>query len=122
MERSMKQFYENQLRSKMAEMMADQRDQGALKIEAAADPFDQIQASVERDLLVGLLNRDAQLRDDLRRAFEMLRDGSFGTCEDCGEMIAAARLRAIPWARRCVSCQEVQDREAKLAHSVPEAA
>ena len=30
----------------------------------AADPFDQIQASVERDLLVGLLNRDARLRDD----------------------------------------------------------
>ena len=91
-----------QLKAKMAELLTQQRDQGALRIENAADPFDQIQASVERDLLVGLLNRDAQLRDDLRRAFDMIETGSYGRCEDCEQTIPAARLRAIPWARCCV--------------------
>ena len=28
-----------------------------------------------------------------------------GTCNDCGDRISAARLRALPDAKRCVSCQ-----------------
>ena len=59
---------EKQLKAKLAELAGQRRDHGALKIENSADPFDQIQASVERDLLVGLLNHDAQLREDVRRA------------------------------------------------------
>jgi|ERR1700722_13489282 DnaK suppressor protein len=111
-----------QLKAKMAELLTQQRDQGALRIENAADPFDQIQASVERDLLVGLLNRDAQLRDDLRRAFDMIETGSYGRCEDCEQTIPAARLRAIPWARCCVRCQEMRDREVNESDVFPEAA
>ncbi len=45
-----------QLTKKMAELISQQRDSAPLRIESAADPFDQIQASVERDLLVGLLD------------------------------------------------------------------
>lgn len=26
-------------------------------------------------------------------------------CEDCGELIPAARIKAIPYAVRCVDCQ-----------------
>jgi len=116
------QAEERQLRIKMAELLAQQRDAEALKIESAADPFDQIQASVERDLLVGLLNRDAQMREDLRRAFETIADGSYGQCEECDKAIAPARLKAIPWARCCVRCQELRDREVNAADVFPEAA
>jgi DnaK suppressor protein len=116
------QTEQRQLRAKMEELMSQQRDPGALKIENAADPFDLIQASVERDLLVGLLNRDALLRDDLRRAFELMENGRYGVCEDCEETIAPARLKAIPWARCCVSCQELRDREVNEADIFPEAA
>ena len=28
-----------------------------------------------------------------------------GTCVDCGDRISAARLKALPDAKRCVSCQ-----------------
>lgn len=106
----------------MDELLTQQRDQEALKIENAADPIDQIQASVERDLLVGLLNRDARLRDDLRHAFALMENGSYGRCEDCEGMIAPARLKAIPWARCCVRCQELRDREVNEADIFPEAA
>ena len=102
---------EEQLRAKMAEVSARQRDQDALKIEYAADPTDQMQASVERNLLVGLLNQDAQLREDLQHAFDLLDAGLYGRCEDCEKVIASARLKAIPWARCCVRCQELRDRE-----------
>jgi RNA polymerase-binding transcription factor len=113
---------ERQLRMKMAELVSHQRDSAPLRIENAADPFDQIQASVERDLLVGLLNHDARLREDLRRAFELIENGGYGRCEDCEGAIAPARLKAIPWARCCVRCQELRDREVNEADIFPEAA
>jgi DnaK suppressor protein len=34
-----------------------------------------------------------------------LRNGSFGICQRCDEEIALKRLRAIPWATYCLSCQ-----------------
>ncbi|MCD9197185.1 TraR/DksA family transcriptional regulator [Aeromicrobium wangtongii] len=33
-----------------------------------------------------------------------LHAGTYGRCESCGEVIAAARLEARPTARRCVAC------------------
>ena len=116
------QAEERQQKAKMSELLSQQRDQGALKVEEAADPLDQIQAATERDVLVGLLNRDAQLRDDLRRAFELMEEGTYGVCEDCEESIAPARLKAIPWARCCVSCQEMRDREVNEYDVFPEMA
>jgi DnaK suppressor protein len=111
---------ERQLMAKMAELLSQQRDQCALKIEETADPFDQIQAATERDVLVGLLNRDAQLREEVRHAFDLMREGAYGICEDCEESIAPARLKAIPWARCCVSCQEMRDRELNEFDVFPE--
>ena len=32
---------------------------------------------------------------------------TYGVCEDCGEAIPAKRLDAIPWAVRCIGCQEI---------------
>lgn len=111
---------ERQLRAKMSELLSQQRDQCALKIEDTADPFDLIQAAAERDVLVGLLNRDAQLREEVRHAFDLMQHGTYGICEDCEESIAPARLKAIPWARCCVSCQEMRDRELNEFDVFPE--
>ena len=111
---------ERRLRAKMSELLSQQRDQCALKIEETADQLDQIQAATERDVLVGLLNRDAQLREDVRHAFYLMWEGTYGVCEDCQESIAPARLKAIPWARCCVSCQEMRDREVNEFDVFPE--
>jgi DnaK suppressor protein len=113
---------ERQLKAKMAELLGQHRDHDALRIQNSADPFDQIQASVERDLLVGLLNHDARLREDVRHAFEQIEAGTYGICEDCDREIAPARLKAIPWARYCVRCQDCRDREVSEFDVFPEAA
>src|SRR5439155_17062556 len=36
----------------------------------------------------------------------------FGNCIDCGEAIAAGRLKAMPWAELCVECQSKKDKRA----------
>ncbi len=49
------------------------------------------------------------LRERLTRMEEAerkLEEGTFGLCEDCGVEIEEERLRVIPYAVRCVRCQE----------------
>jgi DnaK suppressor protein len=38
------------------------------------------------------------------RALAKVDDGTYGTCDACGEPIAPARLRAIPESVLCVGC------------------
>ena len=47
----------------------------------------------------------------IESALRRLKDGKYGVCADCGGEIAAARLRAMPFAERCRDCQELADNE-----------
>ena len=42
----------------------------------------------------------------VEEALDRLEAGDFGTCLNCEEPIPAKRLRALPWARYCIPCQE----------------
>lgn len=48
-------------------------------------------------------------RTQLRRvdaALERIATGEFGICAVCGDPIGLKRLQALPWAKRCIECQE----------------
>jgi DnaK suppressor protein len=45
----------------------------------------------------------------LEEAEQKLVDGTLGICEDCGEEIDEDRLRVMPYAIRCVRCQELSE-------------
>ena len=53
----------------------------------------------------------------LTEALDRLRDGEYGVCAECGEPIAAARLRVMPEATACVRCQDRLERTALGASS-----
>ena len=40
----------------------------------------------------------------LKAALKRIDEGTYGTCESCGEKISAARLKALPDATLCISC------------------
>jgi DnaK suppressor protein len=42
----------------------------------------------------------------MEEAEKKLVEGTAGICEDCGEEIDEERLNVVPYAIRCVSCQE----------------
>lgn len=55
---------------------------------------------------------DASIEDAVKQVREKTPTGeSLSHCQDCGEMIPAARREAIKGVRRCVECQEVADKE-----------
>ena len=42
----------------------------------------------------------------VNNALQRLENGTYGLCQQCGEAIAPKRLEALPWAERCVRCEE----------------
>jgi RNA polymerase-binding transcription factor DksA len=57
----------------------------------------------EIDAGTRLLWQEEEMRiSEARRA---LANGTYGSCQACGQQIAAARLAAVPEAVRCVDCQ-----------------
>jgi len=56
-----------------------------------------------RELLVDRVNR-------LSSALDRVDSGDYGTCVECGEAIAPARLAVMPEVETCVRCQESLER------------
>jgi DnaK suppressor protein len=74
-----------------------------------ADPYDTAdfaEKSHEEWLFIQRNTFDTELLREIEGALGRLRDGSYGTCQDCGMPVSRKRLEAVPWARYCVSCQE----------------
>jgi DnaK suppressor protein len=90
---------------------------GSITLEEAATPADSvwdeadhIQASEQREM--GLMSRERLVEriERLTAALKRIDDGTYGTCVECGKSIAPARLKAIPEATTCVTCQEKIER------------
>jgi DnaK suppressor protein len=58
--------------------------------------------AIERIEQVDVARRLEDKRADVDRALGKLDEGTYGSCDVCGEPIAPARLEAMPWAVRCV--------------------
>jgi RNA polymerase-binding transcription factor DksA len=58
----------------------------------------------ERAQIETLIEVAREHLDEIDDALERVRTGAYGTCEDCGQPIAAARLEARPYATTCISC------------------
>jgi len=50
---------------------------------------------------------DFEKLQDLNGALRRLEEGEYGVCAECGEEIAPKRLKAIPWAKYCIHCQDL---------------
>lgn len=61
-------------------------------------------------LLAGLEGRERRELDEIEAAIARLATGGFGLCETCGGAIPLSRLRAVPWARHCLTCQREEER------------
>jgi DnaK suppressor protein len=58
----------------------------------------------ERAKLASLLDDARATLAAVENALTRLREGSYETCERCGDPIAQERLLALPWTRTCFSC------------------
>ncbi len=65
---------------------------------------DSSQVTAERGEAEALAASLKETLDEVEEALQKFEAGTYGTCEDCGKPIAAARLEAKPAARYCIDC------------------
>jgi DnaK suppressor protein len=71
-----------------------------------ADEVDVIQVNEDREMNFATRSLLVERANRLAEALERLRGGDYGTCQECGEAIAPARLKAMPEVTTCVRCQD----------------
>ena len=66
--------------------------------------------SAMQDVTAVTLDLRSRMLKDIDRSLRQLAEGTYGLCEGCGEEISSNRLQALPWARYCLTCQELRSR------------
>lgn len=64
----------------------------------------------EREFTLRLLSTKDRTLDQIERALEIMEDGAYGVCDQCGARITKTRLNAIPFASSCIRCASGQTR------------
>ncbi|HEU5423258.1 MAG TPA: TraR/DksA C4-type zinc finger protein [Nitrolancea sp.] len=67
----------------------------------------------ERERLMTIRGELVDRRLAIQQALQKLDDGTYGICERCGKPIAPERLEALPFARYCLDCQDIIDRQGR---------
>ncbi len=101
-------------------MLTGSSDRDEILIENAAEDFDRLQQQLNREVAIRNLDRESKLLKEVQGAISRLEDDSFGICLRCEEEIPEKRLKALPWAAYCVSCQEAIDRRRAAGERVEE--
>jgi DnaK suppressor protein len=57
------------------------------------------------EVAFAVADQRARQRREVARALEDINAGRYGICRECGQAIAKARLKVMPFATRCVACQ-----------------
>jgi DnaK suppressor protein len=108
----------NQLRARAAalilrklELVQSLGDRNLVAIENAPEDCERLVLAAERELAGATLGRRSRLLREMDAALDRIGNGTYGICESCERAINPRRLEAVPWARYCVGCQEVLDKE-----------
>ena len=86
----------DRLRDAIADAGDDQADAGA--------------KTFEREHELAVTHNARELLAQSERALARINEGTYGTCESCGEPIGKARLQAFPRATLCVACKQREER------------
>ena len=108
------QQYEDALRHKQQQLLDSyERDKAA----GNAQPDDGIQdladkaaSAYSKELNFSLSDGERNVLMLIDEAFARIKEGTFGTCTNCGNTIGEKRLQAVPWTSFCIDCQELQEK------------
>jgi DnaK suppressor protein len=116
--RELLQSRRKQLTGGMSAMIREVRSRSADEREAA-DSQDGTEADIQDDLSLALIQMKSETLRRIDAALRRVDAGEYGVCAECSQTISVERLRALPFAVRCTSCEGV--REQRRAASAPSA-
>lgn len=75
------------------------------------DPADRATLEGNRNLTLRIRDRERKLITKIDEALVRIDEGEYGRCEECGEEIGFARLKARPVTTLCIECKSMQEAE-----------
>jgi DnaK suppressor protein len=98
----------------LATVRQEWRDLHHQSLDASGDALgemgDRRVLNAETEVAYELMGSRSHVLAQIDRSLEKIDRGTYGLCEDCGEPIAPRRLSALPFAVRCLGCQESVER------------
>lgn len=73
------------------------------------DTEEQSVTDFAQEMDFALMEMKAQTLIRIDEALQRVDQGTYGTCDECGQDIAEARLLAVPFALLCLECQEREE-------------
>ena len=77
--------------------------------DGAQDIADKSSNSYTKEFLFSLSNTERDMLQLVDEALIRIEGRRFGVCVVCEDEMDRKRLEAVPWAKRCISCQEKQE-------------
>ncbi len=74
---------------------------------------DQGTDAMEREKTFYFASKSGRLLYHIDEALRRVRNKTYGKCQDCGEDINHERLEAVPHARLCIKCKELEEKKKK---------
>ena len=90
------------------------RIQDSVRSEVESDLEEGDPALYEREKNLALLQHLERELEAVEYALSLAEKGVYGICENCGERIDPARLKAIPQATLCLKCKTAVERKRRI--------
>ena len=106
--RKMLEERRRELMTAVQDKMRDVRAEGG-KDRDVLDQGESSEVDIQEDIEFALIQMKSETLTKVDAALRRLEEGSYGDCFECGDEIAEARLRALPFAVRCKDCEEARE-------------
>lgn len=74
------------------------------------DPVDLAVRNYSKNVMLAVSENESRQLTLIDEALTRIEDDEYGTCQNCNKDINPKRLAALPSARYCLDCQELQER------------
>ena len=74
------------------------------------DPVDMAVQNYSKNVMLAVSENESRQLQMVDEALQRIEDDEYGVCQNCANHIQPKRLAAIPWARYCLSCQELVEK------------
>jgi RNA polymerase-binding transcription factor len=106
--------FRKRLDEKRSEIVRDFQKNMNYRKESVADDgtqdiADKANMAYNKEFIFSLTDAERDLLQLIEDAIKRIEDSEFGVCSSCSNDIKPTRLEAVPWARYCLNCQELQE-------------
>jgi len=75
------------------------------------DEADHASVAIETDIDAAIMEQLRRELSEIELALDKIREGSYGICEMCEDEISTERLEVKNFARYCITCREITEKE-----------